>query len=304
MDLRKLDLNLLVTFEAIYSAGNISKAAKAMKVSQPTISNALTRLRDSVGDSLFVRRGRGVVPTPRAAAMIGPVREALQMIQSGVGAEEVFDPATSQRDFRVVVLDMLEPILMPPVVREVQKHRSVTLEMLPVLDFPIAEGLNDGSLDLVLSTFDPRFKDIECEQVGSSRIVVVARKGHPDIQGEITPKHLADIGHLALVPKLRALSRIDEALQFAQINRHIVYTVTKFWSFPHTLATTDLIAMMPGDFAAQAAQFYPLELYPTPFDFPEQNIYMMWKKEKETDLGHIWLRKQIIKAYKENEVSA
>ncbi|MEP5732411.1 MAG: LysR family transcriptional regulator [Sulfitobacter sp.] len=299
MDLRKLDLNLLVIFEAVYSAGNISKAAKLLNVSQPTISNALTRLRDAIGDPLFVRKGRGVAPTLRATSMIGPVRDALQMIQSGVSEEQSFDPATTARHFRIVVLDMLEPLLMPPVVRAVEKHRAVTLEMLPVLNFPIAEGLSDGSLDLVISTFDPQLEDIECRQVGAARIVVVARKGHPDIQGEVTREHLSNIGHLALVPKLRAMSRVDEALQFAQIKRHIVYTVTKFWSFPHTLATTDLIAMMPGDFAAQAARYYPLELYPTPFEFPEQKIYMIWKKSKDRDVGHAWLRQKIADAYNE-----
>ena len=221
MDLRKLDLNLLVTFEAIYSAGNISKAAKALNVSQPTISNALTRLRETVDDQLFVRLGRGVAPTPRATSMIGPVRDALEMIQSGVGPEEEFDPTTTRRNFRVVVLDMLEPILLPPVVRAVQDYRSVTLEMLPVLDFPAGEALNDGSIDLVLSTFDPALDGIECEQVGSARIAVVARKGHPKIKGEMTPQLLSEIGHVALIPKLRAMSRVVSSALPSSTSRSI-----------------------------------------------------------------------------------
>lgn len=301
MDLRKLDLNLLVVFEAIYSAGNISKAAKTLKVSQPTISNALARLRETVEDPLFVRKGRGVSPTPRASSMIGPVRAALEMIQHGVVAQDEFDPHKSPRCFRIVILDLLEPTLMPPIVRAVQDHRAVTLEILPVLDYPVAEALEDGSIDLLLSTFDPQLEGVRCEQVGAAKMVVVARKGHPKIDGEITQKLLGEIGHVALIPKMRAMSRVDEALQFAQIKRHIVYTVTKFGSFPHILATTDLIAMMPGDFAEKAAQFYPLEIYPPPFEFPEQQIYMIWKEGQNHDPGGAWLRKKIIEAYRENE---
>lgn len=301
VDLRKLDLNLLVTFEAIYTAGNISHAAKRLNVSQPTISNALARLRDTVGDPLFIRSGRGVAPTPRATGMIGPVRDALQMIQSGFGDDERFDPSTTRRNFRIVVLDMLEPILMPPLVRAVQDYRSVTLEMLPVMDFPIAEGLNDGSLDLALTTFDPQHGDIECEQVGAAKIVIVARKGHPRIKGEMTPALVSEIGHVALIPKIRALSRVDEVLRYAKIDRHIVYMVTRFWSFPHILANSDLIAMMPGDFAAHAALFYPLDIFPVPFEFPEQHIYMIWKKRHGLDPGHTWLREKIVEAYRESE---
>ncbi|GAB5488762.1 MAG: LysR family transcriptional regulator [Parasphingorhabdus sp.] len=296
-DLRRLDLNLLVIFEAIYAAGNISHAAKALNVSQPTISNALSRLRDSVDDILFIREGRGVTPTPKAVSMIGPVREALQMIQSGVTDHDAFNPATTKRNFRIMVLDLLEPILIPPVIRKIQAYRSITLEILPIMNFPTAEGLNDGSLDLALSVFDPQLEEVECRQVGADKMVVAARKGHPMINGKMTKELLSSIGHIALVPKLRAVSRIDEALRHAKIDRHIVCTVTKFWSFPQILATTDLIAMMPRDFTELAAKNYPLDIFPVPFDFPEQQTYMIWKKGRTGDPGHKWLRQSIIEAY-------
>lgn len=300
VDLRKLDLNLLVIFEAIYSAGNISRAARQLGVSQPTISNALTRLRDALDDQLFVRAGQGVEPTPKALEMIGPVREALQMIRSGVGDGDAFDPATTRRTFRLVLLDPLEPILMPPLIRQIQDYQSITLETLPVGATPVMAGLSDGSLDLVLSTFVSNDPDIESETIGKADVVVVARKGHPKINGKFTRENFEQIGHVALDPKLRSLSRVDETLQHHQIRRHIVYTVTKFWSFPHIIANTDLIALLPGDFSAVAAQHYPLELHPLPFEIAEQQLYMTWKSGRANDPGHRWLREQVLDAYQQS----
>ena len=292
-DLRKLDLNLLVIFEEIYTAGNISHAARRLGLSQPTISNSLTRLRGSLDDQLFTRGKRGVVPTPRAEQLIGPVREALQAIKSGVAEIDEFDPATTKRNFRMVLLDQLEPILIPPIVRDIQAYRSITLETLPIANTSVAEGLSDGSLDIALSTFVSDLEEMHCEAIGSANVVMVARKNHPAIDNEITMELFESLGHMALPTKLRAMSRLDEFLKHKNISRQIVYTVTKFWSFPHILAHTDLIAMLPGDFAVEAAKYFEIEIYPLPFELPEQQVYMTWKKAIDNDPAHIWLREKI-----------
>lgn len=294
MNLRKIDLNLLVIFDAIYSAGNISHAAKSLGMSQPTISNALTRLRDTVGDPLFTRAGRGIEPTPKAIQMIGPVREALQMIQSGVSDSGSFDPATSKRHFRMVLLDQLEPMLMPPIIRKIQDFKTITLETLHVWKTPVIERLNDGSLDLLLSTYASDLGDFNCTSLGRAEVAMIARRGHPAIDGEVTLEQFRSLGHIALVQELRNLTRTDELLRAMGIDRHIAYTVTKFWSFPYLVAETDLIAMIPAEFARLAAKNYPIEVYPTPFEMPKQKVYMTWKKNRDNDPGHRWLREQIV----------
>ena len=295
--LKGLDLNLLVVFEAVYTSENITHAAKSLGLTQPTISNALVRLREAVDDPLFVRKGKGVEPTPRAKSMIGPVRSALQLIQTGVSAGEEFDPTRNARHFRIVLLDQLEPILMPYLVRDIQTHSNVTLEVLPIAYEPMIEGLNDGSLDMVLAPHIPELKEAIQEVVGNASTVMVARQGHPEINGKLTLEQYQRLGHIALIPKLRTMTRVDEYLRQHQIERHIVYTSSKFWSFPHMIATTDLIAQLPGDFAREAAKFYPLQLLPMPFDFPEQQVYMIWKENRSNDAAHRWLRQQIAGAF-------
>lgn len=296
-DLRNFDLNLLIVFEAVYTAGNISHAAKQLNQSQPTLSNSLARLRDVLNDPLFVRRGRGVEPTAKAVSMIGPVREALQMIRSGVSEGMEFDPEQDKRHFRLVMLDQLEPVLMPHVVRNIQDHPNVTLEMLHIAYEPVIDGLNDGSLDLVLAPHLPDAKEIEQEVVGHVNLVMVARKDHPEINGEVTLEQFQRLGQIALIPKLRAMTRMDEYLRQKGITRHITYTSSKFWAFPHMIATTDLIAQLPGDFAREAAKYYPLQICTVPFDVPNQQVYMIWKTNRSNDPSHRWLRNEIRASY-------
>ena len=292
-NLRQLDLNLLVTFDAIYSTGNISQAARELGLSQPTISNSLSRLRASVGDPLFVRASKGVKPTPKAVQMIGSVREALQIIDKGVSNPVSFDPATTRRHFRMVLLDQLEPILMPAIIRQIQDHTTITIEALHIWQTSVADRLEDGSLDLILSPYVYDLSDFQCSPIGAADVVMAARRDHPSIDGEITLELFETLPHMALVPELRQQTRLEEYLHSINISRHVAYTVTKFWSFPHILSHTDLIAILPGVFARVAARSYPIEIYPLPFDLPEQRVYMTWKNNRNNDAGHIWLREQI-----------
>lgn len=297
--LKNLDLNLLIVFEAIFSSGNISQAAKKLGMSQPTISNALARLRDALEDPLFVRAGRGVQPTPKAVSMIGPIREALQMIEGGVTGDKGFDPTTSSRHFRLVIMDALEPIILPPILRQVQDHKSVTIENLSFAATAINDSLNDGSLDLVIANFMAESQDTSCLSLAPARLSVVVRRDHPEVDGDMTLELFKKLGHVALVPQMRSLSRIEEALRNLDFKRHVVYSVQKFWSFPHILTTTDLIAIVPTAFAKVVAQTYPIDIYPLPFECPEEQFYLTWKTSRSNDPAHRWLRDQIITALKE-----
>lgn len=288
-EIRNLDLNLLVVFESIYTAGNITHAAKSLGLSQPTISNALSRLRTSMDDPLFIRSNSGVVPTSRAMQIVGPIRDALQLISEGVLQSNTFDPATTKRHFRIALVDYLEPLLIPPIVKLIQDHKSVSLEAVPLSTIKVSDGLNDGSLDLVISTFLYQSHEISCLNVGPADVVVIARIDHPKISTPISPEQFAQLGHIALNPALRRLSKIEEQLSRLGIERHIVYTATKMWSFPYIVANTDLIGLLPGNFARMAAESYPIYCHPVPFELPEQHSFITWKKGREKDEGLAWL---------------
>lgn len=296
-NLRKFDLNLLVVFEAIYDSGSISHAAKQLNQSQPAISNALSRLRHGVDDPLFVRTRHGMEPTQKAKEMIYPVQEALQQLRSGLSLEDSFDPAVTKRVFRLVMLDHLEAVLMPRLTKKIQDYRSITLESIPLASVSIADRFNDGSLDLLLSTFVSDPPDLECEAMELVELVVIAKKGHPKIDGTLTLDQFVSQGHVALPRNLRTMSRIDEYLFHHKIERHVVYSVSKMWSFPNIVANTELLAILPRNFAMMAAQVFSLDVYPLPFEVPLQDTYMFWKKSRTNDPGHRWLREEILKAH-------
>jgi len=296
-DLKKFDLNLLIIFEAIYSSGNISHAAKRLGMSQPTLSNSLTRLRDMTSDQLFTRAGKGVEPTPKAINMIGSVRAALQLIQEGLSEGGDFDPMRDSRHFRIVLMDQVEPVLIPEMVRQIQNYKNITFEMLPIAQEPVVESLNDGSIDLALVPHFPEAKEIEQETIGQAKVMMMARKGHPEIDGKITLEQYQRLGHIALIPKLRAMTRMDEYLRHAGIKRHITYTTSKFWSFPYMISNTNLIGQVPGDFAIEAARYFPVQVLPMPFELPEQQMFQIWKSNRTTEPSLVWLRNQIETAY-------
>lgn len=291
-----LDLNLLVVFEAIYSAGNISRAGNILGLSQPTVSNCLTRLREVLDDQLFVRSGQGVSPTPKAVRMIDPVREMLRIAQSEIVGGGTFDPDTDRRHFRLVVLDQVEMQVMPPILNRIQEARSITLETFHIYDTPPVTALSDNSIDLVIGPFLSGPPELVCTEIGSFGLVVIARKGHPDIRGELSLDHFRTMSGVALPPRLRAMSFIDEELRRRGIERHIAYTANKIWSFPAIVASSDLLGVIPDSFARIAADYFPIDVYPLPVEVPRQKLYMTWKQRRVEDVGLKWLRSEIAAA--------
>lgn len=301
--LRNIDLNLLVVFEAIYSSGNITSAARKLGVSQPTISNSLARLRDSIGDPLFVREGRGIKPTARAVQLIESVRQALYLIEGGIARAESFDPAVDRRHFRIAMLDLLEPIIMPALMRDVQASGNISFEIVPAADSKmLKQKLNDGSIELIVADYQSHINDMVCEPLGAVEAVIIARKGHPRINGEITRKLFSELGHVAIYSDVWGRARIVEVLERLNLRRNIVYTVTRFWSFPNIVATTDLIAIVPAKFAKTMEEFYPLQSMPLPFPVTdEQTFYMTWKSGNTDKPHHRWLRKTMATIYSDSE---
>ncbi|CAN0543462.1 unnamed protein product [Ectocarpus sp. 12 AP-2014] len=297
--LRNIDLNLLAVFEAIYSAGNISRTARSLGLSQPTISNQLNRLRDMLGDDLFVRTHNGVQPTSKAKQIIGPIRDALNAIESTLVEPDEFSPLEGRRHFRIILLDQLEPVLVPPIIDRLGAAKNVTFETFHVLNTPPHEGLLDGSVDLVMSTFLGGAEGLKCEVIGEFETVLICRKNHSQITDQLTMVQFQDLRFAALPLRLRSMSFIDEELQRHDLVRHIVYQPNKIWSFPAIVSQTNLVGIVPRDFANYAASTFPIDIHDLPFAVPKQKLYCTWKTSRSNDKGLQWLRRQAIEIYGE-----
>jgi DNA-binding transcriptional LysR family regulator len=299
VNLRDLDLKLLVVFEAIYASGNISRAAEKLAMSQPAVSNQLARLRELLDDPLFARGRRGVEPTVKAQTMIGPVREALGLIGRQFGDATEIDLSTYRRTFRISMFELLEPMLMPPILNLIAENApGISIEgSSPRPEF--AQDILNGTLDLVCYAYPITSPDISVAPLAATEVVVIARRNHPRIGKTLDVETLGKLGYVALAADLRQTTMVDRDLLVHGIKRRVVYGVPRLWSIPAQVAATDLIAIMPRQFAAYLAPKFDLDVHEMPVKGPVQHMYMAWHIKTDGDPGHKWLREAMMAAAKE-----
>jgi DNA-binding transcriptional LysR family regulator len=296
-NLKNVDLNLLVIFEAVYAAGNISHASVQLGMSQPAVSNALARLRDLVGDPMFVRGKSGVSPTARAESLIGPVRDALGLIRLNLTASGEFDPATYKRTFRIGASEALEPLVMPALCREVDASApGVSIESHCSSQADLAAEVLSGRFDIAVIDHPVGTPDIQTYPLFTAAPVVVARKQHPAIAGTLTEEVFRTLGHVVLVSEASGHGRIEHELASHRLSRRRVYRVSKLWSIAQIVERTDLLGILPRRFAEEAAVSFDIAIYEAPVPLSPQHFFMVWNVKSAEDLGHKWLRETMIKS--------
>lgn len=293
MNIRDIDLNLLLVFEAIYSARNISQAAKYLELSQPAVSNALKRLRLQLDDQLFVREGNGVVPTARAEAMIEPIKSSLAAIQHGLSAAEPFNPQTSKRHFRLIVADPLEPIIMPELLNNITNDTQITYEFLPPQRVHIEDALIQDKIDLAVFLMPNRTSEILSEQLIPIDTVLLAREGHPRIEGFVTPEQLVQENHIGLLLAPGKLENSDKVRVWQKLKQRTICNVSKVSSIAKTVSATDLIGFAPRIYAEHVAEHYKLQIIKLETQLSNQYFHMVWHNRNDGDESHLWLRDKI-----------
>ncbi len=295
-NLRNVDLNLLLIFETVFAVGSISGAAGQLSLTQPAVSNALARLREHFDDPLFVREGRGVKPTSRSQQMIEPVREALQLIRRQFDGDHVIDLATYKRHFRVVVIDPLEALMMPGLMREITRSAPhIVVENRPPTLTNLAAEIVAGTIDLACYTYPSNTPGLVIESIGAVDYVVIARKGHPAVGKTLSLKTFMSLGHVGLIDELRSHSNVDRDVTTRAGQRRMVYLINKIWSMPPIVGNTDLVAVIPRRFAEWVAPIYGLSIHEPPVPIASQDFHMIWHQKNSDDPGHQWLR-QTMKA--------
>jgi DNA-binding transcriptional LysR family regulator len=297
VNLKNLDLNLLVVFDMVYSTRNISRAAEQLSLSQPAVSNALTRLRDLIGDPLFLRGRRGVEPTLKAHEIAQTVRDALAMIGQKL-APETLDLSTYRRHFRIVVPDPFEPIMMPPVLRLVtEKAPHVTIEGLSAFRIDHLKELRDGTVDIAVHVAPPAAPDIQSASLGGTDVVLLARHNHPGITGPLDIEMLRTLPFVVLVPELRNLLTPSTNLLAHGVKRREVYSASKLWAIPMIIERTDLVGVLPRWFHREIVKNFDVTAHELPVKLPEQQCALIWHTRANSDPGHKWLRESMASAF-------
>lgn len=288
---RRLDLNLLVVFEAIYRSRNLTAAGRALNLSQPAVSHALARMREVFKDPLFVRLPRGLQPTPLANDLAPVLMEGLGTIRSGLERRS-FDPAMSTRVFTIGMGDIAEAVQLPRLlltVRQIAPH--VTLRTTQIPGPRLRDALGDGEIDVATGDYA---LGAGCREtlLYESTYACVLRADHPNIGKRISAAQFAAAEHILVAPQAasRHEQNIKRALTHRKVNARIGVQITHFNAVPALVTSTDMIATIPTLLAESMRSYENIRILPPPIPLPKVTVSLYWHERFHREPGNAWLR--------------
>ena len=287
------DLNLLVTLDVLLSEGNVTRAARRLRLSPSAMSRALARLRETTGDPLLVRAGRGLVPTPRALELRARVSQLVQDAQSLLRPAEIPDLQHLIRTFTLRTSEGFAENFGPALIaRTSQEAPGVRLRFVQKLDkdsAPLREGTVDLETGVIANTMGP---ELRTQALFRDRFVGVVRMGHPLSEGEISPARYASGRHIGISRQGLEMGPIDDAMSALGLEREIVTTVGGFSTAVAMARASDLIASVPERHTGNLrAGMYTFTL---PFATPEFTVSLLWHPRFHADPAHRWLRRVVL----------
>lgn len=303
MQLRGIDTNLVVALHSLLVHRNVTRAGKAVGLSQSSMSHALARLRAHFGDPLLVAVGRQLVLTERGKALVEPVDEAITKLQRVFTPPAPFDPKTSRRLFRIAATDNLELYGLP-------KLAEVLLRSAPGIDVRVSalpgdwiSALERGDIDLKLGRKYAVSRALESQDLSEERFGCVVRRGHP-ARGKPTLENYAALDHLFVTTSSESTERaaatkspVDEILAKHGLQRRVRMTVPHFLVAPHIVAGSDLALTAPTRLLAPFVKSLGLRKLELPFEIPAYTLSQVWSARSNHDEAHRWLRGQVARCF-------
>lgn len=281
IDLSRADLNLLVVFEALMRERHVGRAAKRLFLSQSATSHALNRLRDLLGDPLFVRHPKGVEPTARAHALAGPIADALRQVRAIVARQAPFEPATLRRAFKIGATDYAVFVVLAPLIARLQAAApSLDLRVLPVDQAAVAAAFDRGELDFALGNFPAPPHRIEALPLFEERFVGVVRRGHPALKrGRMDLETFAALPHALVSLRGDPHGRVDEALAPLGLKRRVAATVAHFLALPFLIGASNMVGVLAERAAVRMADTAGLSLFRLPLEVPSWTVHLLRSRQ-------------------------
>ncbi len=305
LNFRTLDLNLLRVFDAVMAEGSLTRAAQGLAMTQPAVSHAVKRLREALGDELFVRTAHGVRPTPRGEALWPQVRAALASLQQAL-APGHFDPAADAALWRLSMADATAALLVPPLVALLTASRArAALRVLPLTTRDPRRLLEAAETDLAVGFFPEAVAAIAAQgpdaslchaRLGQTRYVCVMRKRHPLAAGPLTLDDYCAAQHLLVSFSGRPHGLVDDALAMLGRQRRVLLTVNQFFTAGRVVTQSDLLTVLPEGFVEATGFKRDLVMHELPMALGPVTIEMLWHLRQQQDPAHRWLRAQVAAA--------
>ncbi|MDP9161601.1 MAG: LysR family transcriptional regulator [Acidobacteriota bacterium] len=288
MNIKNLDLNLLLTFDALMRERNVSRAASRLGITQPAASNALARLRVAFEDEILVRTGRTMTPTARAQTLESPVREALSALEQALG-----EPETSLANRTIVIgtTEYSEHLLLPRLVSFFAKSQSMirlVLRRLPTLFQAPEDDLQAGLLNLAIGFFPEAASlrpGIHSKSLMEDESVCVVRKGHPYVASSLSLKQYLSLRHVSVFYRNDGSSIVDRQLLEKEFRRTVVLQVPHLVSALRIVSQTDLATIIPRKYAAEFTRCFPIRYLRAPIPLPALKLSLLWHSRDDADPG-------------------
>ncbi len=288
MDIRRLDLTLLLLLDGLLASGNLSATARRLEMSQPSASAALSRLRHFFNDELFVRTGRGLRPTPLAERLAKPVRSVIEKINEEILLQPVFEPRDSDRVFTLTMPDLGEMIFLPPILEKIQAEAPrVSLKCVAVPHKELLDAMERGTVDLAIGYFPDLLEPaMKSQLLFEDAFACIVRNDHPKVGDSLSLEQFLDLEHLAVEDEGISQEKCAEL----GLKRRTLLHIPHFMSVPRLVAGTNMISIVPLSLASWYAQVFGLRILEPPITLPKISLKQFWHRRIHNDPAVTWLR--------------
>lgn len=292
-ELRRIDLNLLLTLHTLLTEKHVTRAALKLHRSQPAVSHALAQLRVHFNDPLLIRKNGRMTLSAVAQALLPPLENALRGLNNLVGSPQ-FDPATTQRRFRIAMSDYAARIVLPSLLVNIRRNA-------PGFDLAISQAgremmlaqLDEGEIDLALGVFPQATNNIHKDQLFTERFICLADKHTIPQSGTLTLDEWLDKPHVMLAMVPDAVDEIEKALMTRGLRRRNCVTLPHWSAAVSLLPGTDMVLTIASRSVMQEHDEQSLCQFEPPLPLPEFDYELAWHSRKNTDPAHQWLRRAI-----------
>jgi DNA-binding transcriptional LysR family regulator len=291
MNPENFDLNLIRVFLAIARHRNVTEASRQLHLTQSSVSHALARLRTVCKDPLFVRSSGGMVPTAAALAMIEPLEQALKSIRQSLHGAMPFEPATSDRRFKLLLTDVGQLSYLPPILESLAARAPGV--GIQVLHLPMDEyqaSFIKGEADLAIGYLPTPYSGFHRRKLFEARQVCMLRADHPHIRGAITLEQYLAAAHIVVEPAGRGPGVVEKALARARLQRKIAVRLPNLFAGPLIVRRTDHVMTVPAHTRFLQDELAGIVFLPLPFEVETMDIELLWHERTQHDPGNQWLR--------------
>ncbi len=295
-----LDFNLLLVFDAVRRHRNVSRAAEAIGLSQPAVSNALRRLREQLHDRLFVRTAAGMMPTAVAEELGGTVSGALAQLSASLARRRGFDPANETRTFTLIMTDIGQIVLLPRLLEATRRAApAVTLRTVHLPTTETRRALESGAVDLA-TVFAPDLKGgIYQQRLFFTDYVCIVRRDHPTIGDTITAAQFLAGTHVVAEAEGTGHYVVARALARLRPAPRVGLRVPQFLALPLVVGQSDMIATVPLPLAHELRRVANIKLLPHPLKLPRVDIKQFWHERYHDDPANRWLRETLARLFRD-----